>query len=368
MHVKLLVEFVTKHRPEVINSVYFYVPAETGKAVSACLTADAARWFCSRMITAAPAQARRSLKGVMGAARSVGATDLLLLEIDSYIYSLAIRSLPVTVSGVWFRATYHYGSTAMMYEGWRQRAGALLKRLTAKILCSRSSIRQLFVFDPWAVEYAVTRLRTEKIIYVPDPFAFPGIRYDLTHATCNERLVFSIVGSISRRKGILAVLGALRALPPSDQRKAELRIIGRVAQSERTMLSTLLERVRRDTEVAIHQVDEFVSDEAIDAAIINSDVVLLPYQRFAGSSGILIRAALYGKPVLATKFGLVGALVIRHKLGLTLDPYDENAIAAALSKVLAFGRLALDKDSASRFAAEHLPDHYGAALCRLIQP
>jgi len=363
MHVRVLFEFVTKHRPDIVKKLYFYIPADTANAVKAGLTEDAARLFGSRIIDAPPETGWRSLKGVLSAVRSVKANHLLLLEIDSFIYSIAFRGF--SVSGVWFRASYHYGA-AIMYEGWRQQATGLLKRLTARILCSRHSVSQLFAFDPWAVEYAATRFKTGKVKYIPDPYAFAAISRGRSDPTNNNRMVFVIVGVIGRRKGILSVLGALHLISPRDQRRIELRIIGRVVETQRGIISSALDRARRETLVTIEQVDKFVSDEAIDAAIIDSDVLLLPYQRFAGSSGVLIRAALYGKPVLATKYGLIGALVNRHKLGLTLDPYDEKSIAEALSEVLASGGLALDKESASHFAAAHVPDRYAETLCGLI--
>lgn len=82
----------------------------------------------------------------------------------------------------------------------------------------------------------------------------------------------------------LAIVGEMRVWTPEHQ--AYLDLLGSLAAA--------------DPRVTLH--DGYVSDETFDRWIIASDVVVLPY-RHIWSSGVAERAALYGRPVIATNVG-----------------------------------------------------------------
>ncbi len=63
------------------------------------------------------------------------------------------------------------------------------------------------------------------------------------------------------------------------------------------------------------------------------DVVLIPYQRHVGSSGLLIWAASAGKPVITQDFGLIGALTRAYKLGQTVDTKNWHIVWQDLSRI-----------------------------------
>jgi hypothetical protein len=46
---------------------------------------------------------------------------------------------------------------------------------------------------------------------------------------------------------------------------------------------------------------------------------MVPYQRHVGSSGVLIRAAQAGRPVIASDYGLVGAWTRKNQLGAAVN-------------------------------------------------
>ena len=68
-----------------------------------------------------------------------------------------------------------------------------------------------------------------------------------------------------------------------------------------------------------------------------SDVVLAPYQRFVGSSGVLMWAARAGRPVLAQEFGLVGRLTRDHRLGAVADSSDPAHLAREIERMIVHG-------------------------------
>lgn len=366
LHIRFLFQFILDTEPELAQRTWFYATPEVGDAAAQALKGAARELFRSRLITALPSAGRRGLNQTLAVARSVKAGHILFLEVDQFIYALITRRLPLEVSGVWFRPSYHYSSAGLMHEGIGQKLTGYLKEAAARMLCGKRSIARLFVFDPWAAEYAARKFSSSKIQFVPDPLAFPTASDPCPPPKHQERSTFTIVGSISKRKGILSVLAALNHLCPEEQRKVEIRIVGRTIDCERRELAEAIQKARATTAATVVQVDAFVSDEEIDLEIIRAKVLLLTYQRFIGSSGLLIRAALYGRPVLATRYGLLGGLVKRHNLGLVVDPFSEKELAAAMALAANGAQFPYDTAGAQAFAASHSPEVYLRQLTSVI--
>jgi glycosyltransferase involved in cell wall biosynthesis len=95
--------------------------------------------------------------------------------------------------------------------------------------------------------------------------------------------------------------------------------------------------------------DEFVSDTVLAKGIAAADVVVLPYRKHAGSSGLLVQAAAAGTRVLASDFGWIGAAVRNHRLGRTVDVELSEAFANALEATAADGRLDQSDPAVSDF-------------------
>ncbi|MFN3380136.1 MAG: glycosyltransferase, partial [Runella zeae] len=90
-----------------------------------------------------------------------------------------------------------------------------------------------------------------------------------------------------------------------------------------------------------------------------ADVVLVPYINFFSSSNILGLAAKYNKPMIASKLGVMGALVNQYKLGLTVAPQKPAAIAEAI-------KYYLNHPSATIDGQKYLEDHTAEVFCKKI--
>ena len=75
----------------------------------------------------------------------------------------------------------------------------------------------------------------------------------------------------------------------------------------------------------------YLSDELFDRWIVASDAVVLPY-RWIWSSGVLERAALYDRPVVAADVGGLAQQAVRRGAAVTLVA-DDDALMAALQQV-----------------------------------
>ncbi|MDA1029678.1 MAG: hypothetical protein O3B41_11590, partial [Bacteroidetes bacterium] len=69
-----------------------------------------------------------------------------------------------------------------------------------------------------------------------------------------------------------------------------------------------------------------------------------------GSSGILIRAAAAGKPVLGSSYGMVGRNITRHQLGFAVDCNEPEQLVEAVTAFIADPAGAFDAATSLAFA------------------
>ncbi len=159
-------------------------------------------------------------------------------------------------------------------------------------------------------------------------------RTGLTQADARRRLGlpgdghrFLAIGFVQPHKGFDR---AVRAFGGLDRRGAALDVVGSVRVEEPEYLAHLEELrdlVAATPGTALHEA--YVSDEAFDAWIVAADTIVLPY-RFIWSSGVMERARLYGRPVIATR---VGGLADQAPPGTTLVDDDDQLRAALWAAV-----------------------------------
>jgi glycosyltransferase involved in cell wall biosynthesis len=98
----------------------------------------------------------------------------------------------------------------------------------------------------------------------------------------------------------------------------------------------LRERFRAEMEAGrIMVIDRLLTDEELDAAIAAADVVAAVYSGHPGPSGIVDRAMMMDRPVLAHNYGWSEYMVRRFNLGWTADPHNAEAYGAAVRAALA---------------------------------
>lgn len=114
-----------------------------------------------------------------------------------------------------------------------------------------------------------------------------------------DRHVFLAIGFIQPHKGFDRAVRAFAGL----EDHARLDVVGSVRVDEPAYLAHVDQLERLVEEVpGTHLHEGFVSDELFDRWIVAADVLVLPYREI-WSSGVLERAALYGRPVIATDVG-----------------------------------------------------------------
>lgn len=152
-------------------------------------------------------------------------------------------------------------------------------------------------------------------------------------------------GFIEPRKGIgvlIKAFAAVRAAVPA----ARLRIVGPCAGPTAAYREEIARLALQDC-VTIEE--GYVPFEAIPGLFADCDVVVLPYES-GWSSGVVLSAYGFGKPVIATTIGGLPELVHEGRTGYLTPPGDADALAAAMVRML--GNPAVPAAMAVHVAAE----------------
>jgi glycosyltransferase involved in cell wall biosynthesis len=152
-----------------------------------------------------------------------------------------------------------------------------------------------------------------------------------------DELMFLAIGFIQPHK---AFDQAVRAFDGLGGHGCSLHIVGSVRVDEPQYLAYLAELqalVEATPGVRLH--NQYVSDEQFDRWLVASDVVVLPYRNI-WSSGVLERALLYERKVIATAVGGLSHQAAARP-GVTL--VDDHGLAAAMWR--ARGQAALGPDA-----------------------
>lgn len=300
--------------------------------------------------------------------RRLGADHLHFLFLDDLLPLLALGRGPsplagFTVSGILFRPTLHYRHEGAAEErsGWPQRLDGAIRAQCLRLALRSPLLRAVMSLDRLLPAFAARHLEGgHKVVFLPEPFTPPQAAPLPAPAARRRLLMF---GHISARKGILELLEAMARLDARSLARCRLTIIGRLDDALRPTVSTALARLRERAESEITLIERFVDDDELHAALCDSEIILAPYQRHVGSSGVLSLAAHYGRPILTQSSGLVGLLTRRHRLGLTCETGDPVALAVALRDAITapFESLASSEGMAA-FLREAPPERYAPLL------
>jgi glycosyltransferase involved in cell wall biosynthesis len=289
--------------------------------------------------------------------------DLLCLPLA---FGLQARGKPV--AGILFRPSVHYGALGPYRPGVGERLRDLRKDLLYRLTLRNPAVGAVLSLDPFFATHAASHYRRgSKVRGLPDP-AHPAI------ASCSRppeqdpmppgRVGFLLFGYITERKGPLATLDALRLLPRHVAEKVAVRFAGRLDPAIRDSIEARrLLLAREQPELWLHIDDRRLDLAELEALVTASDVVLAPYQRFVGSSGVLLWAARVGRPVLAQEFGLIGRLTQDYHLGVVADSCDPAELAAQIRRMVERKpRNFIDLPSAARFASSRTPHHFASMI------
>ncbi len=241
------------------------------------------------------------------------------------------------ISGILFRPSVHYGDIGPYRPGLRERLRDLRKTVLYRLMLRNPAVNAVLSLDPYFVDYAHARYaHADKVVDTPDPVcpAPPPTSDDtaLADGVPGERKLLLLFGELTWRKGILKLLQSLELLPRDAAQRIAVMAAGSVDPPIRAAVYDAVARLRRTRpELWLYLEDRRLAGGEITALVQRSALILAPYQRFVGSSGILLWAARAGRPVLCQDYGLMGRLTREYHLGVTVDSDDPQALSESIA-------------------------------------
>jgi glycosyltransferase involved in cell wall biosynthesis len=303
--------------------------------------------------------------------RQSGASSGFFLSLDLLSLPLALglgaRGKPL--SGILFRPSVHYRSFGLQKSSRREWLRDLRKDLLYRLMLRNPALRRVLSLDPFFPAHAAQRYGDGgKVQALPDP-AQPAVQAAMSPCVPGAeppagRICFLLFGYLTERKGPLVLLEALEKLPSSIAARIAILLAGKVDPAIRDRIEAGRRRLAdRHPELWFHIDDRRLDPAELESLVVRSDVVLAPYQRFVGSSGVLLWAARAGRPVLAQDYGLVGRLTRDHRLGLAVDSSDPVRVAAAIVQMVERGPPCfIDRHVAQAFVQSQSPDRFAAMV------
>ena len=277
--------------------------------------------------------------------KALGTTHCFLMYLDKMLLRLALSSkLSCRFSCIYFRPIFHYTNFANYTLANREKIWHWRDKVCLSRLLKSSSLDTLFCLDPLAIKEINKLGKTSKAVHLPDP-AQTYLNEDSQLYLNNDtrlknlktslgidstRKVFLLFGDLSERKGFNQLLEAINLIPIELSQKMCFLFVGSMQAHFYETFQVRTQQISQSLPVQIISNIQYIPEEDIQNYFQISDVILAPYQRHIGMSGILVRSAAAQKPILSSDFGLMGEITRLYELGVTVD----SSIPAQISKGL----------------------------------
>lgn len=313
-----------------------------------------ARWWCMR----------RYLVQTQALAGHFLSIDHLSLPL-----ALGLGAEGRKISGILFRPSVHYRLLGHYAPTWPERLRDLRKALLYRLMLRNPDVGRILSLDRFFPDYAAAHFaHGAKVVPLDDP-AHPPMNVSphderLADLLPAGRVTFVLFGFLSERKGICVLLKALQLLPEHVAGRVGVLAAGNLDPRIRPHVVADVKRLAATRpHLWFHLEDRRLDREEIQVVVNRASVVLAPYQRFVGASGVMLWAAKAGKPILTQALGLIGNLVRTYQLGLAVDTSTPRALADGMALMATHppSRF-IDRSSASRFVEHQTPQRFAQAV------
>jgi glycosyltransferase involved in cell wall biosynthesis len=241
---------------------------------------------------------------------------------------------------------------------------------------SNPNVETIFVLnDEWGADQMNDDVGRDVFHPLPDPVPpspdtpAPEDEIEWSNTWWTEaHMHFLLFGSLRRHKGVEQTIEAFGRLPEQAASQMALHLLGQPREELEGELSRLTDALKdRQPDLTVHLESRFLSDTELDLALQQSHVVLAPYQRTEGSSGVIGHAAKHGCPVIGPQTGLIGSLIRDYDLGLTIDTTSPNALCRALRRCLGGTEDVGSKVGMKRYVDERSPETFAETILSTLE-
>ena len=224
----------------------------------------------------------------------------------------------------------------------------LYKKMFQRLL-TISTLRNILVIDEFFFDYCKQNygLLAKKVKYVPD---FGEVRGAGTKEECRDHLriplkckLLLVYGSLTKRKGIIQLIKAIAH--PDSPKDLKVIIAGKIKEDIKSFFtSPIIKKMIEEKRIFLRLY--FHNDEDEYRVFKATDYVWLGYIGGSyGSSGVLYQALHAGATIVSMEDGLIGKIVKKYKLGVTVNPACLNSVLQGLNRISLNQHLRFNNDN-----------------------
>ncbi|CAH0995635.1 hypothetical protein EMA8858_01759 [Emticicia aquatica] len=269
------------------------------------------------------------------------ADKLVMMMLDMFQHTIGSSRLPCEVTGIMFNP---YPRVIAQDTTLRAKQKSTItkarKLFTTWWMCRNTQLKKVFIFnDLETLKTMNETLGTKVFTYLPDPvYDYPvreGLDIREKYNIAADKKIILAFGFIDEKKNVVNILKAMQQLSQEEASKTCLLIVGKIRPDyEKSLAEALVETKTNRPQLQIALESRFVDDDEMEAFVGQSDIISVVYINFFSSSGVIGLAARHNKPVLATKFGVVGDLTRKYELGLAVDGFNTSEMKDAMQDLL----------------------------------
>ena len=294
-------------------------------------------------------------------AKEINASQVLLMYFDYYQMGILIgKKAPCPVSAIYFRPNFAENDNGIYPQ--------IKKWMLSKVLKS-GQIQNLFCLVHALVPYLKGQKTQTQIIPICDPTK----QFEISKSEIAEfknkfkvptdKQIFLNFGYLDDRKGMEVFIDACATLPIEALAKICLLLAGPVPEYYEKIIEAKLAQV---PELEVIRCYGYLPAREVQICFEISDVVLILYQDFLNMSSVLIRAAMANKPTFATQTGMIGELVSRNNVGVTVDATSVSEVSNELKAIINNG-ISYSEDNLKQLAEENSLNSFLSTIDQAIR-
>ena len=294
-------------------------------------------------------------------AKEINASRVLLMYFDYYQMGILIgKKASFPVSAIYFRPNFTEKNNGVYPQ--------IKKWILSNVLKS-GQIQNLFCLVHALVPYMKGQKTQTQIIPICDPIK----QFEISKSEIAEfknkfkvptdKQIFLNFGYLDDRKGMEVFIDACSTLSKEALAKICLLLAGPVPEYYEKIIETKLAQV---PELEVIRCYGYLPAREVQICFEISDVVLILYQDFLNMSSVLIRAAMANKPTFATQTGMIGELVSRNNVGVTVDATSVSEVANELNAIINNG-ITYSEDNLKQLAEENSLNSFLSTIDQAIR-
>ena len=301
--------------------------------------------------------------------KDVKPKSVILLHLNVFQTSISsfanfTRSVS-SISGIYFHPFYR-----MEISNLKDRLNYFRRYIQLKLLLSCSKIDSIFILNDQKTVDGLNKIyETKRFKLLLDPIVSYN-EVDLKQSNQIRRKykinddskVFIFLGHLSERKGILSTLDAFLQLEEEFAKQASLLILGIPDEQIRDLIELRVDQLKNSHLCKIVYQPRFLSKSDMIHYFLESDIVLMPYLKSVGSSGIMGHAAQAQKILIGPNFGLLGELIESYNLGLSTDTRDITKLLETIEYSFSYKIEDSHIKGMSKYTNERFPKTFSKTL------